>query len=141
MSLVERLLSCWEEPIDGRADPEGDFRAPYHDPVTINGTAAPVADLVRRARARQGALSGRRTRIVRRIEIGDQIVIGFSLAGWHVGAFSTALGTVPATGLEITVRATDILTILDGRVVDIWVISDDLDALRQMGAVRLVTAP
>jgi hypothetical protein len=78
---------------------------------------------------------------VRRIEIGDQIVIGFSLAGWHVGAFPTALGAVPATGLEITVRATDILTILDGRVADIWVISDDLDALRQMGAVRLVTAP
>ena len=137
MSLVERLLACWEEPVDERADPEADFRTVYHDPVTINGVATPVADLVRRARALQEALEGRRTRIVHRIESADVIVIGFYLTGRHVGPFPCALGRVPATGVEITARATDILTLVDGRVKDIWVISDDLAVLAQMDAVRL----
>ncbi|GAA1802979.1 hypothetical protein GCM10009682_26030 [Luedemannella flava] len=137
MSLVERLLACWEDPIGDRVDPEADFRAVYHDPVTINGVATPVADLVRRARAIQTALEGRRTRIVHRIETGDVIVLGFYLTGRHVGPFPTALGKVPATGVEISVRATDILTVVDGRVADIWVISDDLGVLTEMDAVRL----
>jgi hypothetical protein len=137
MSLVERLLSCWEEPIDGRPDAEADFRAVYHDPVTVNGVATPVADLVRRARALQTALAGRRTRIVHQVEAGDVIVVGFSLTGRHVGPFPSALGLVPATNVEITARATDILTIVDGKGADIWVISDDLAVLTQMNAVEL----
>ncbi|GAA1742400.1 hypothetical protein GCM10009681_11460 [Luedemannella helvata] len=134
---MERLLACWEEPIEGRADPEADFGALYHDPVTVNGVATPVADLVRRARALQKALEGRRTRIVHCVEAGRAIVVGFTLTGRHVGPFPSALGMVPATGVEITVRATDILTMVDGRVKDIWVISDDLAVLTQMNAVQL----
>lgn len=106
--------------------------------MTVNGAVTSVADLVRRARALQVALADRQTRIVHHVETGDVVVIGFYLTGRHVGPFPSPLGQVPPTGAGIVARATDILTIVDGRVADIWVISDDLGVLSQMDAVQLV---
>jgi predicted ester cyclase len=40
---------------------------------------------------------------------------------------------VAATGRQLTIRVTDILTVRNGKIVDIWVVSDDLGMLRQLG--------
>jgi SnoaL-like polyketide cyclase len=64
-------------------------------------------------------------------------VVAFFMYGRHTGPLTTPLGTVPPTGRSTTNRVTDILTLTDGRISDIWVISDDLGLLQQLDAVRL----
>ncbi|MEV4621480.1 ester cyclase [Asanoa sp. NPDC049573] len=135
MALLDDLLSCWERPVADRADPLADFAAVYADPVTVNGVSMAVADLVARARMLQGAFAGLRADIVHRVETADTIVVGFVLRGRHVGTYPSPLGEVAATGREVVVRTIDILTVTAGRVSDIWVISDDLGLLTQLGAV------
>jgi hypothetical protein len=47
------------------------------------------------------------------------------------------LGTVASTQRDIEVRTIDVLTIANGLISAIWVVSDDLALLRQLGAVKL----
>jgi len=63
-ALAERLLALWQQPVDGRADPEAAFRELYADPVSINGAPTPVRELVERARALQRSFSGLATELV-----------------------------------------------------------------------------
>jgi hypothetical protein len=133
--LVPRLLALWTEPIDARPDPEADFRALYADPVPVNGVPFRVAELVARARALQATFGVRRAELVHELSCGDKLVIGFYLHVRHTGTAQTPIGPVPATGKEISVRTTDILTVRDGLISDIWVIADDLGMLTQLGAL------
>jgi predicted ester cyclase len=135
--LLDRLLALWSEPLDARPDPEADFRAVYTDPVPVNGTPLSTTALVARARALQRAFADLDIELVHRIETPTQLVIGFRMRGRHVGPLETPLGTVPPTGRTVTQQVTDILTIAEGRVADIWVIADELGLLRQLEAVRL----
>ena len=135
--FLERLLDLWQEPLDRRADPAADFAQLYADPVTVNGTPLTVADLVARARATQSALADLRAEVVHDVEIPGQVVVAFKMHGRHVGPYVTPLGTVAPTGRTVEIRVTDILTIADGLITDIWVISDDLGLLRQLDAVQL----
>jgi hypothetical protein len=49
--LEQRLLELWTHPPDSCDDPVAAFRGLYTDPVTINGTAVGVVELVERARS------------------------------------------------------------------------------------------
>jgi hypothetical protein len=138
---LERLISLWREPVDGRADPVADFRAVYADPVPVNGTELSAAALVDRARMLQAAFADLRMTVVHDFELPGRIVVAFIMEGRHVGPYQTPLGTVAPTGREFRCQVTDILTIDGtGLVTDIWVISDDLGLLRQLDAVRLSSA-
>jgi hypothetical protein len=75
--------------------------------------------------------------LVDRVETPDRLVIGFLMRGRHVGPLETPLGTVEPTSRAIEARTTDILTLRDGLITDIWVVSDELGVLLQLGAVRL----
>ena len=136
--FVDSVLDLWREPVDRRPDPAGDFGRVYADPVTVNGTAMTVDQLVARARALQATYADLELEAVHRIEAPGRIVLGFRMRGRHVGPLVTPLGTVAPTGRAVQNRVTDILTLNDGRVSDIWVISDDLGLLCQLDAVRLV---
>jgi hypothetical protein len=64
-------------------------------------------------------------------------VIAFLLRGRHTGPFVSPLGTVEPTHREIEVRTIDVLTITDGKISALWVVSDDLGLLRQLDAAQL----
>jgi predicted ester cyclase len=55
-----------------------------------------------------------------------------------VGPLSTPLETVAPTGQIVEMWVIDILTISDGVISRVWVVSDDLGLLRQLEAVVLV---
>ena len=139
-ALLDRLLDLWQEPVDERDDPEAAFRELYADPVSINGTPMPVSWLVERARAMQRAFDGLTTEIVDQVETPDRVVIAFYLRARHVGPLVTPLGTVAPTGGAVEVRTVDILTVADDLITALWVVSDELGMLTQLGAVRLSPA-
>ena len=135
--VLERLLDLWRRPVVAGPDAETAFREVYADPVTVNGTPMSVADLVQRARMLQGAFTELHMEVVHDYELPSRIVVAFLMHGRHTGPLTTALGTVAATGRAVTQRVTDILTITEGRISDIWVIADELGVLQQLDAVRL----
>ncbi len=136
-SLIDRLLRLWAEPLPDGSAAEPAFRELYTDPVVVNGAELSVADLVARARSLQGALDGLHAEVVDRVEVPGRAVVAFLMRGRHVGPLSTPLGTVAPTGRSVTIRTIDVLTVTDGRVSSIWVVSDELGLLGQLDAVTL----
>jgi predicted ester cyclase len=130
---LDAVLALWDQPVDDRADAAADFRRYYADPVPVNGILMSADDLVARARALQVAFADRRTEVVHRVETADRLVIGFYMHVRHVGPYTTPLGQVEATGRRLTIRVNDILTVEDGKITDIWVMSDDVDLMRRLG--------
>ncbi|GAA3281991.1 ester cyclase [Dactylosporangium vinaceum] len=125
---LDAVLALWDQPSEA-----ADFRKYYADPVPVNGVPVTAEELAARARGLQAAFADRRTELVHRIETGDQIVIGFYMHVRHVGPYETPLGRAEATGKRLKIRVNDILTVRDGRITDIWVMSDDVDLMRQLG--------
>ncbi|MFF5226908.1 ester cyclase [Dactylosporangium sp. NPDC000521] len=132
---LDAVLALWDQPVDGRTDAAADFRQWYADPVPVNGTPATAGALVERARAMQVAFADRRTELVHRVETADRLVIGFFIHARHVGPYDTPLGRVEATGRRLKIRVTDILTVEDGKITEIWVMSDEVDVMRQLGVL------
>jgi hypothetical protein len=137
VTLLERLLPLWTQLAGSRDDAEAAFRKVYADPVVVNGTEMRVAGLVDRARALQRAFDGLSMHILDTVETPDRVVIAFLMRGRHVGPLISPLGTVAPTHRDIEVRTIDVLTIRAGVVSAIWVVSDDLGLLRQLGAAKL----
>ncbi|MGE5289017.1 MAG: ester cyclase [Micromonosporaceae bacterium] len=137
MTLLERLVALWTQPVGSRDDAEAAFREVYADPVAVNGTEMPVAEVVGRARALQEAFDGLGMDILDTVETPDRIVIAFHMRGRHVGPFLSPLGRVAPTRRDIEVRTIDVLTVTEGVISAIWVVSDDLGLLRQLDAVKL----
>jgi len=129
--FLTRLLDLWVAPVGDEAA----FGAVYADPVQVNGTPLTTADMVARARALAGAYSDVEFEVVDEVETADKLVVGFRMRGRHTGPLTTPLGTVPPTGRVAETRAVDILTVRDGLVTDIWVVSDDLSTLLQLGVL------
>jgi hypothetical protein len=77
MTIETRLLDLWSRPPDDRPDAVAAFRAVYADPVPINGSARPVADLVERARALHTAFTEHRVEVVDRVEAPGRPAIAF----------------------------------------------------------------
>jgi predicted ester cyclase len=139
-SFVDELMRLWAEPLRDQASAELAFRRMYTDPVTVNGTTMSVGDLIARARGLQLAYTDLTHEIVDEVAAPGRLVIGFRLRGRQVGPLRTRLGVVPPSGRIVETRVTDILTLDDdGRIAGIWVVSDDLDTLTQLDAVRLST--
>jgi SnoaL-like polyketide cyclase len=59
------------------------------------------------------------------------------MRGRHVGPYVSPLGLVAPTRRDIEVRTIDVLTVTEGVISAIWVVSDDLGLLRQLDAVKL----
>jgi predicted ester cyclase len=136
--LLDRLLALWIEPVAQRPDAVARFAEVYADPVTVNGVAMPLGALVERARGVRRTYAGLTMDEVHRMADGDRLAVAFVMVGRHVGPLATPFGEVAPTGRDVRIRVTDILTVADGRVVDIWMIADELDLLRQLGVpVRL----
>jgi hypothetical protein len=128
-----RLLEIWSQPPDHLPDPRAAFRAVYADPVTINGAAWPVADLIERARTLHAAFTEHSLEVVDRVETPGKLVIAFRHTARHTGLWRTPLGELPATGRMVTGLGIDVLTLdADGRVSAIWVLADELQRILQV---------
>jgi SnoaL-like polyketide cyclase len=77
------------------------------------------------------------TDIVDAVETPDRIVIAFIMRGRHAGPYLSPLGAVAPTQRDKELHTIDILTIADDLISAIWVVSDDLAVLCQLGAVTL----
>jgi steroid delta-isomerase-like uncharacterized protein len=62
---------------------------------------------------------------------GDRVVLLWTLRGSHRGEL---MGTAP-TGREVTVTGISAYRVADGKVAEIWVQSDTLGLLQQLGAL------
>ena len=60
---------------------------------------------------------------------GDKVVTRLTLHAVHTGEFQG----MPATGKQIAVPQTAIHRIRDGKIVEVWVSSDDISMLKQLG--------
>jgi SnoaL-like polyketide cyclase len=133
MTIEARLLGLWSGPPDELPDPLAAFRAVYADPVTINGTAWPVADLVERARALHATFTEHAVEVVDRVEAPGKVAIAFRQSARHTGVWRTPLGELAPTGRVVTGLGIDVLTLdADGRVRAIWVLADELQRILQV---------
>jgi steroid delta-isomerase-like uncharacterized protein len=62
---------------------------------------------------------------------GDKVTTRLTLHAVHTGEFQG----MPPTGKHIVVPQTTIHRIRDGKIVEVWVSSDDLGMLRQLGLI------
>jgi hypothetical protein len=136
--LLERALRLWISPL-----PEGDaavsaFRTVYTDPLEVNGETTGLGVVVERARMLQGAFDGMRHHIKERFEAPGRQAFAFQITGRHVGALETPLGSIAATGRELTLHGMDIFLVDDeaDRVTGVWALADMLDLLIQAGVVE-----
>jgi predicted ester cyclase len=132
--LHERLLDLWAAPIPDPQEAQASFALLYTDPVTINGGEVPLSALVTRAGQTHTSLERLSVKVLDVIETPGKVVLAFELTARHVGAWHSALGDVPATGRTVTVRTIDVLTVDNGLVTAIWVVSDEAALLTQLGA-------
>ena len=135
---VERLLRLWTDPLPRDDDAAAAaFLELYADRVTVNGTPLTVADLVARARAVQHAFAPVEREVLAVVDGGDRVAVAFRMGGRQVGTWTTSAGPVPATGRDLALRVIDVLTVVDGRIVEILMAADELGALTALDAVRL----
>jgi hypothetical protein len=137
MDIVERVLRLWAEPPPDGDDAVVAFRQAYADPVRVNGSPIPVAELVDRARRLHAAFEGLQLETLARVDAPEHIAIAHRHRGRHVGPLATPLGDVAASGRMLESLAIDILTIEDDLVTEIWVVGDELGRLLQLDAVAL----
>jgi ketosteroid isomerase-like protein len=137
IELVAQLTRLWTEPFASESEALAAFGEMYADPVRINGTDVPLAQLVARARMLQRAFSELEIEPIEQIESGDRFVLVFFQRGCHAGLFETPLGSLAPTGRTFEIRVIDVLTISDGRISAIEVVPDNLSLMTQLGAVRL----
>ena len=134
---LEALLALWMVPPSTRADPHAAFAELYADPVLINDQPTSVADLVTRAEAVHAAFSDQTTEVLEVVADGQRVAFAFRREATHAGTWSTPLGDLPASGARVRLTGMDILTIADGRVVAIRVLTDDLAVIVQAAGARL----
>ena len=134
-TLQARLFALWTSPPDSNADPLAAFGAVYADPVLINGAPMALTDLVARARALHVAFSEHEIEIVDRVAQPGKLAIAFRHSARHTGPWTTPAGEIAPTGVTVTGLGIDLLTLVDDRVAEIWVLADELQRLAQVGAV------
>ena len=138
MTVVERLVRLWTEPVSDSGAAQAAFRETYTDPVSINGVDVSLSDLVQRARGFQRAFADLRIELIDQIEAPGRVVVAFWQRGRHVGPLETPLGVIAPTGREVEVRVIDVLSIADDRISAIQVVPDNLGLAMQLRAVQLV---
>ncbi len=62
---------------------------------------------------------------------GDKVVSRWTARGTHQGEL---MGIAP-TGKEVTIKGIDVLRIAEGRIVERWAESNDLEMMQQLGAI------
>lgn len=131
---VDRMLSLWRTPpVDDSAVER--FRDVYTDPYLVNGEAIAVETIVERVRRMHASLAEFEQVVDDRIDEGGRTALLLSQCGVHVGPLATPLGTLAPTGRRLTRRLVEFITHDDRRLIQVTAVADDLERLRQAGAV------
>jgi steroid delta-isomerase-like uncharacterized protein len=112
----------------------GGYLELYSDDVVFGGvTPEPMdkAGVVAFHENFYSAFPGTQVEVLDLIETGDQLAARLVLSGPHEGPFLGA----PASGNDIQLAITTILTMRDGKCVERWSTADMLGLLIQVGAV------
>jgi steroid delta-isomerase-like uncharacterized protein len=64
---------------------------------------------------------------------GDKVLVRWTLRGKHTGEY---MGVMP-TGKEVVSTGMNLFRLADGKIAEVWVESDDLGELQQLGVVTL----
>jgi predicted ester cyclase len=135
----EEITALWTRPLpEGAAGVEAFLRL-YAERVKVNGTEIPIEGLVERARGMQSAFSELSSTLLAQAETPTHHAIVFTMRGRHVGPLPTPLGILPPTGKMTERQVMDLITVKDGRIVEVWMCADELSALAGIGALRLAT--
>ena len=62
---------------------------------------------------------------------GDKVVTRFTASGTHIGSYMN----IPPTGKEVSYAAVDIFRLHDGKIEEVWSLSDQLHLMEQLGAL------
>ena len=62
---------------------------------------------------------------------GDKLAVRFNITGTHKWEFQG----IPATGKKVSFEGTEFFTIIDGKIVEEWLIVDMIGLLQQIGAI------
>jgi steroid delta-isomerase-like uncharacterized protein len=98
-----------------------------HDP-TIAGISGPDG-VIRFVTLCRAAFPDLQLTIEDQIAEGNEVATRFTLRGTHTGRF---LDIAP-TGKPVTVTGMNIAHVLQGRIVESWLLRDDLGLLQQLG--------
>ena len=136
-AVLDRLVPLWTQPVGAWPDPVAAFAEVYADPVLVNGTELALTGLIGRASALQRAFDGLGMQILDIVDAPGRVVVAFMMRGRHTGPFLSPVGTIAPTHRDIEVRTIDVLTVTAGGLISgIWVVSDELGLLRQLGAIK-----
>lgn len=64
---------------------------------------------------------------------GDKVAVRWTFCGTHTGEYTG----VPLTHKEVEATGTHIFCLADGQIVEMWVHSDDLGELQQLGVISM----
>ena len=62
---------------------------------------------------------------------GDRVATKKTFTGTHSGA----LGQIPPTGKEVSLQYVDILRLRDGKIIEHWLVIDQLNFMQQLGVL------
>ena len=65
------------------------------------------------------------------IAADDKVVVRWTVTGTHQGKF----GDIPPTGKAVTRAGVAIYRLVNGKIAENWLFADDLDFMRQLGAL------
>lgn len=77
------------------------------------------------------AFPDHRFTVHRQLAEGDKVMTYKTFQGTHLGPFHG----IPATGKSVTFDLIDIFTVVDGKMTEHWVVSDQLRMMQQLGVV------
>jgi predicted ester cyclase len=126
--VLERFLNSYSDPASAVADyVTADWvnHDPSMPPLSGLAGAEQMLGIFRTA------LSNGKAQIEDSIEAGDKVAARFRLSGTHTGP----LMGVPATGRPVSVLATGIFRVVDGKLAENWVNLDALSLMQQIGAI------
>lgn len=66
----------------------------------------------------------------------DKVVVRFTASGTQEGDLQGPLGEIPATHKKVHWHGISIFRIESGKIAEVWGISNNLDLMKQLGAIR-----
>jgi hypothetical protein len=135
----KQLIGLWTQPLPPGPAAVDAFARLYAERLTVNGVEMTLEALVERARSLQAAYADLAGALLAQSDTPTHTTIVFRMRGRHVGPLTTPLGVLPATGKTTERQVIDLLKVQDGRIVEIWMVADELGALSGIGALQLAT--
>ena len=134
---VDRMLNLWRTPpVDDAAIAH--FLDVYADPYLVNGEAIAVEAIVEWVRRLRASLAEFEQVVLERIDEENRTALLLFQSGLRLDPLATPLGALAPTGRRLTRRLVEFITHDDRRLVCVTAVVDDLETLKQAGAVSLL---